>query len=118
MQSGGEQQRRALGAFCSNISFRKEKFSRGFSVLYPGLQNIRIYARKAYRNGFLQTLVEGRAQGKEGPIRCGTGLDKGSRFQDFSLVLLKLKPKHYIAAKSMKSNQKSSLLEFHYLYDV
>lgn len=92
----------SAGSFLFKLQLYKEKFSRGFSVLYPGLQNIRIDACKTYRNGFLQTLKGGHRARKE-RLSLEQIRVKG-RFQDFSLILIKLKPKHYIAAKSMKSN--------------
>lgn len=57
----------------------KRKSSAEVSLFYiQDYKTYVIYACKTYRNsGFLQTLVEGWAQGKDGPIRCGTDPDKG-----------------------------------------
>lgn len=74
---GSSRGERREGSFLFKLQLYKEKFSRGFSVLYPGLQNIRIDAGKTYRNVFLQSLAEGWAQGREGPIKFGTDPDKG-----------------------------------------
>lgn len=87
----------SAGSFLLQLQLYKEKFSRGFSVLYPGLQNIRIDACKTYRSGFLQTSVEGWAQGREGPTVFGTDPDKG-KIPGFFFNTA------YFAAKSMKSN--------------